>query len=94
MSINSKESLLVHINNKESLLVSIRNTESLLVHIKSKQSLLVSISSAESLLVTLHRAIRLRAVYVPPTCRLRSAHVLFVEMAVAVRRGGGGQCRL
>ena len=72
------------INNKESLLVSLDNAESLLVNRDSK----------ESLPVTLHCAIRVRSVYVPSTFWLRSAHVLLVAVAVAVRRGGGGRGRL
>ena len=79
-------------------LVSINNKESLLVSISSRESLLVNSNDGESLLVTLHRAICPRSAHVPSTFRLRSAHVLFVAVAVAVRRGGGGggggRCRL
>ena len=91
---NNKESLLVSINNTECLLVNPNSKESLLVSINNRESLLVNINNKESLLVILHRTIRLRSAYVPPTFRVYSAHVLFVTVTVTVRRGGGDPCHL
>ena len=104
VSINNTEYLLVSTYNEQSRLVRISCTESLPASIDRKESLLVSISSAEaslvhkndkeSLLVTLSHTIRLRAAYVPPSCRLCSANVSIVAVAVAVRRCHRGRCRL